>query len=118
MGGHVVPRLQLIAFHFFLVCFFLVLNESISANGNLDKIPFENDGYENVHSTSRRLGPRLGPSRRWGNIIYAFLITQTFGVVLKEFLLESLNFSTKFCLNVPQIKLVCTGNVFCDILER
>ena len=54
MGGHVIPRLKLTVFSFFVVCSFLAFSESSSVDWNLDKIPFENEGNENVQSTSRR----------------------------------------------------------------
>ena len=53
MGGYGIPAFKLIAFNFAVVCWFFVLTEGISTDGNLDKIPFENEGYD-MPSISRR----------------------------------------------------------------
>ena len=54
MGGRVVATLNLITICFVVVCSLLVFTESVLAEGDLEKIPFENEKLENVHSTTRR----------------------------------------------------------------
>ena len=52
MAGCVIRNLKLIAVNVVVVCSFFVLIESVSIDGDIDKIPFENDGFENVHCVS------------------------------------------------------------------